>query len=199
MECWFTTSHGDTVHNNPETNNYVPGEPPLHTSSRMINYRKECLKKGFARVGWPNTGDLRQDHRGEGRLAPEGYSFSSITGTQQNCLENFSKILAGDFIIIPADEEVGNVHLGIVLTTDKLLIPPYLEPRPNAYFYHHNISAGDYYECAHRVNVKWAMDVEGDFQRFQISKFGGVWRQPFSHVIQQKDHLFQLARQSKLF
>ena len=74
MECYFTTSHGETLHNNPNTKDYVPGELPLN-SSQQLTYRQTCLSQGFSRIGWPNTGDLREDHFGENRLAPEGYSL----------------------------------------------------------------------------------------------------------------------------
>ena len=199
MDCYFTTSHGDTLHNNPGTKDYVAGEPPINSSSRMINYRIECLVKGFARVGWPNTGDLRPDHFGESRLAPEGYSFSSLSKSQRNCLENFSKILAGDLIIIPADEETGVVHLGIVLTKDHQFILPYIDPRPSAYFYFYDIPNGDYYECAHRVNVKWAKGENNEFMTFHVKGLSGIWRNPFSRVLQQKETIIQFARKVKLF
>ena len=59
MNIWFVRSNGNTGHNNPADDNYVPGEPPIFPN-REFNYRLKCLDQGFARYGHPNTGDLRE-------------------------------------------------------------------------------------------------------------------------------------------
>jgi hypothetical protein len=51
MECWFTTSDGNTLHNNPKAPNFVPGEPPKNPNISKIDYRIECIQKGIARYG----------------------------------------------------------------------------------------------------------------------------------------------------
>ncbi len=199
MNCWFTTSDGNTLHNNPNTENYVAGEPPMNPNISRIDYRKECIQKGIARVGWPNTGDLRSDRFGESRLAPRGYSFKSITDEQQRYLREFSSILAGDLIVIPANEEASDVHVGLVITPTKKIEMPYMEPRSSAYYYFHDIPNGDYYELAHRVNVIWAKDEFGDPAVVHVSGIRGIWRKPFGRVVQEHDTIMQFARKFKLF
>jgi hypothetical protein len=58
MSSWFIRCNGETAHNQPGTERYVPDEPPRFPN-REFNYLSECLRKGFARVGWPGAGDLR--------------------------------------------------------------------------------------------------------------------------------------------
>ena len=130
VDFWFTTSHGNTCHNQPGTPNYVEGEPPLYPLVE-INSREKCLTEGFARIGYPNTGDLNE--LGRGRLAPNGYSFYNVetisqSPLTQSQLTNFASIKAGDFICIPADEEQYQVHFGMVLKIDKGIILQYINP-----------------------------------------------------------------------
>jgi hypothetical protein len=198
MYCWFTTSDGYTKHNNPNTLDYVPGEPPKDPNYSRIDYRLECVSKGIARVGWPNTGDLRAGRFGEGRLAPSGYSFESITVEQRRYLSEFSSILAGDLIVIPANEDAGDIHVGLVLTPDNKIESPYLNPRTAAYYYYHNIAEGDYCELAHRVNVIWAKNEDGETAVIHLSGIRGVWRKPFSKVVQQEENIIKFAHKYKL-
>jgi hypothetical protein len=183
MDYWFTTSHGETEHVDPSTPDYVPGEPHLFPKPN-INYREKCLLDGFARVGWPNAGDLKNNY--VGRLAPGGYSFQSLEKYKQGYLRNFAAIKAGDYIIIPADSDshvsTGVVHFGFVLSQDKKICPPYINPRPDAYYFYHDIANGDYYECAHRVNVKWARNENSEFAEYHIKNMGGIWRKAFSKI-----------------
>ncbi len=121
MNFWFTKSHGNTCHNQPGSLNYVEGEPPKYPLVE-INYREKCLNDGFARIGYPNTGDLNE--LGRGRLAPNGYSFSDVetiskSPLTQTQLTKFATIKAGDFILIPADEGLYQVHFGMVLKTTQ--------------------------------------------------------------------------------
>lgn len=200
MNCWFTTSDGFTKHNNPNSPDYVPGEPPKDPNNSRIDYREECIAKGIARVGWPNTGDLRKDRLGEGRLAVNGYSFSEgISDEIRRYLTQFSSILAGDFIIIPANQEAEDVHIGMVITPDKKVEKPNINPRTPAYYYFHDIPNGDLYELSHRVNVIWAKDEIGEPVIAHLTGIRGVWRKPFSRVIQEQEKIVQLARKYKLY
>jgi len=201
MDFWFTTSHGETCHNKPVTPNYVDGEPPTYPLV-AINYREKCLNDGFARIGYPNTGDLKE--LGHGRLAPNGYSFDDVetisqSHLTQNQLTKFANIKAGDFILIPADEEQYQVHFGMVLKIDKGIISPYIDPRPNAYYYYNDIAKGDYYECAHRVNALWAKDENGDFGIFNVPEIGGVFRMAFGQLHKAKERLYHIARKAGFF
>jgi hypothetical protein len=199
MTYWFTTSHGNTCHNEPGTPNYVEGEPPKFPLT-IINYRGQCLEDGFARIGYPNTGDLNE--LGRARLAPNGYSFYDIASISkspltQNQLKKFSSILAGDYILIPADEGEFEIHFGLVLTIRRDVIPPYINPRPKAYYYYHDISNGAYYECAHRINVKWCMEENRDFREFYVPEIGGLWRQAFGQLSKTPESLRAVVSKSE--
>ena len=193
MNIWFTRSGSEyTPLNNPNSLDYVPGEPPIFPKTNY-NYRQKCLSDGFARIGWPNTGDLTQ--KNPVRLAPNGYDFNSIEKNHQLDLKQFSSIRAGDFILIPADEDRGDVHLGIVLTKEKRKVLPYIEPRPLAYFYYYDIENGDYYECAHRVNVLWAKDGD-EFAIIHSNEVAQpyIWNGAFSPV-KNEERIFPLAQE----
>jgi len=194
---WFVRSNGDTVHNDPSTPDYVPDEPPEFPKVEC-NYRLKCLKQGFARIGWPNTGDLTLET--PVRLAPNGYSIHNLESRYLGYLYSFSGILAGDLILIPADQDRGDVHLGIALTVKGEKIPPYINPRPKAYYYYHNISKGDWYECAHRVNVLWACTNQDDYSIFHVKAVEDIiWIYAFSQVIDTNGAIYQMAQKAKLF
>ena len=197
MNIWFIRSNGDTSHNNPNTDAYVAGEPPIFPK-KEFNYREKCLDQGFARYGHPNTGDLKLEN--PTRLAPLSYSFQDLEKRYQTYLRKFSSIKAGDLILIPADQDRGDVHLGIALTVDKKAVAPYIDPRPNAYYYYHDISKGDWYECAHRINVMWA---KSDPEVFSIFPFlanqDHVWILAFSAVTGEDGTIYQEAKKAKLF
>lgn len=196
MKIWFIRTGGDTPLNNPYSPDYVPGEPPEYPKT-YYNYREKCLEEGFARIGWPNTGDLREIN--PKRLAPNGYNFQSIEPIHQKFLLKFKSIKAGDLILIPSIEATYSVYLGIALTVDKHKVPPYMNPRPDAYYYYYNLDLGDWYECAHRVNVQWAKDSTGEFTIFQINELESInWRLAFSEV-KNENNIYQLAQQAKLF
>jgi len=117
----------------------------------------------------------------------------------QNYLREFVTIKAGDFILIPADDGQSVVHLGIVLDINKKKILPYIEPRPDAYYFYFNIENHDWYECAHRVNVQWAINEFGEFatQNIKSLKFN-IWRKAFSKL-SNHDDIFNLAKKYNLY
>jgi hypothetical protein len=196
-KIWFVRSNGATAHNNPETVDYVPSEPPKFPLIEF-NYRQKCLDQGFARYGWPNTGDLTLLI--PIRLAPLSYSFNELEARYKSYLTKFSSIKAGDLILIPADQDRGDVHLGIALTVHRKKVPPYVEPRPNAYYYYHDISKGDWYECAHRVNVLWAQTENEGFSIFRIKATEGiVWNLAFSPLKDEDGIIYHFAQKAKLF
>ncbi|MBN1452925.1 MAG: hypothetical protein JW963_18040, partial [Anaerolineales bacterium] len=166
MKVWFVRSNGHTAHNNPATSDYVPGEPPVFPRTDF-NYRQKCLSDGFARSGWPNTGDLRQP--GVNRLAVNGYTLASIEDRCRRYLHNFLSILTGDLILIPADVYRYDVHLGIVVHRDpvtrKIVNRGFGK---DAYYYYHDIPNGEWYECAHRVDVLWDQASDGSFRVHHI-------------------------------
>ncbi len=193
MNFWFTTSHGDTVHNQPNTTNYVSGEPPEYPEVK-INYRYKCLKEGFARFGYPNVGDLRNGFNG--RLAPEGYDYHNVdvigSKKTKGQLEKFASIQAGDLILIPS-EMAYQFHLGVVLTKEREKIHSDALNRPYAYHYFHDISNGDFYECSHRVNVEWAREEDGRFASLEMEGTKGLRRMAFCRVVQAANKMKETA------
>lgn len=198
MNIWFVRSNGETAHNNPYDSGYVLNEPP-EFPLKEFNYYQKCLNDGFARYGWPNTGDCRDEN--PKRLAPLSYSFNDLETRYKTYLTKFCSIKAGDLILIPADgQNRGDVHIGIALTIDRRKVPPYIEPRPNAYYYFHDIPNGDWYECAHRVNVLWARTEDGEFSIFHIDATEKVvWILAFSQVKDPKGAIYHLAQKAGLF
>lgn len=198
MNVWFVRSNGETAHNNPHDLGYVSNEPPIYPL-KEFNYTQKCLEDGFARYGWPNTGDLRVND--PKRLAPLSYSFNDLETRYKTYLTKFCSIKAGDLILIPADaQNRGDIHLGIALTTDRKKILPYIEPRPNAYYYYHDIANGDWYECAHRVNVSWAQSEDREYSIFHVNATEDiVWILAFSQVNDEGGEIYQMAHKAGLF
>jgi len=172
LNVWFIRSNGETLHNNPGTKLFVPGEPPRFPN-RKFNYRLECLEGGFARVGWPAAGDLRiPGWRTRGRDA-YGMEFTS---RYIGYLEGFLAIRAGDIVLIPADRSKYDVHVGVVGTSideGRFSCP---------YFYRYEATRGDVFENAHRMPVSWARKSSGEWTSVNVSGLGGLWLQGFARL-----------------
>lgn len=194
MNVWFVRANGETVHNGSSIPNYVPGEPPEYPETKH-NYRAKCLSEGFARIGWPNTGDLHQP--GLNRLAVEGYTFASLESRYQDYLTQFASIRTGDLILLPADAAQYEVHIGVVVLRDRITRQiTSRTPGQKAYYYYHDIPNRQWYECAHRVDVAWAADSAGSFSVRPIE--GIAWRLAFSPVVKVKDKAITIAREAYL-
>lgn len=172
MDVYFVRTNGNTVHAGARAEEIVPGEPPGH-----FDYRDKCLREGFARIGWPNTGDLR--HSLTGRLARHGYSLHSISPRHRRYLEEWSEIRVGDLILIPAGAGKYAVHLGVVTKRDRESRAE-LPARTGdlAYYYFHDVPAGEFYECAHRVDVRWDC-AAGTAVVHHFPEIGGAWLSAF--------------------
>jgi len=83
-------------------------------------------------------------------------------------------------------------------TIDKK-IASNINPRPPAYFYYYDILKGDYYECAHRVNVQWAKGEDEEFGIFDVPEIGGIWRQAFGQLQMATERLHTIARKVGFF
>ncbi|MCC6740105.1 MAG: hypothetical protein IT452_13745 [Planctomycetia bacterium] len=197
VKVWFTRSNGETAHNEPGTPNYVQGEPPTFPE-RSFDYRKKCLEEGFARVGWPNAGDLRRP--GEGRLAPEGYTIDTMRRTHaKRYLQAFAEIQVGDVVVIPAGAARYRVHVGVVVRRSgegrKSIA---LSPGGAAYYFHHDVAHGEPYECAHRVDVQWAHDPASGWSVFTFQQLGGLWPKAFGSVLAARGAILTAANQAGL-
>ncbi len=186
MNVWFVRSNGETGHNQPGTKRFIRGEPPNYPE-RNFNYRQECLAGGFARVGLPAAGDLRElEWRTK---ACEAYGLDSSSHQLTN-LERFAAIRVGDLVAMPAAREKHDVHFGVV-------VPNQVNPTASAgsapYYYHYNIAAGDWFENAHRVPVQWHRDSSGDWAVLSVPELGGIWRKSFGRIERARDALIEAA------
>src|ERR1700752_1832605 len=111
MQVWFVRSNGETAHNEPGTALYVNGEPP-EFPERAFNYRDECLCKGFVRVGWPASGDLR--HADWRSRALDAYG-NVMKGHHLQFLDKFGHITSGDLVLLPTYQKRYQVYLGVVV------------------------------------------------------------------------------------
>jgi hypothetical protein len=63
---------------------------------------------------------------------------------------------------------------------------------------HFDIAAGDSFENAHRVDVRWTRADAGMFSKFQIPDIGGTWIRGFGEVHLGSDVVAQLAPTANL-
>lgn len=175
MDIWFVRSNGETAHNQPGTTLYVQGEPPNYPE-RRYNYRETCLEGGFARIGWPAAGDLRQ--LGWRTRAREAYG-PGLSSQHMGYLECFAGIRVGDVVLIPADEGKYMVHVGRVEANAS---QPLGRAGWGPYFYQFDISNGDWFEVAHRVPVAWYRDRQGRYLSIEVPRLGGNWLKALGRV-----------------
>lgn len=187
MDIWFIRSNGETSHNNPQTKLYMPGEPPQYPE-RHFNHRNACLGGGFARVGWPASGDLRELRWRSRARDAYGPSLSSL---HLSYLEQFAGIRVGDIVLIPADRERYEVHIGLV---GRRATQPADAPRWGAYFYHYDVSEGDWYENAHRVSVQWHISPPGTPRVVTVAGLGGLWLKAFGRVESAKADVLDIMK-----
>ena len=175
---YFVRPNGGTSHNDPsQPQCYVPGEPPTKPGGK-VNYFEFCLKHGIARIGWPDTGDLRHaDKRG---ALSQCYDIQTIKPLHRGYLEQFQKIAVGSVILLPDRDHPGILCLGDVT---------------EGYYYFHEVP-DEPYECAHRVKVRWDRNSDG-VVKYQAKKLGidaprGFWRRAFHQInLTQKPELIE--------
>ncbi len=190
MRVWFIRCNGETAHNQPHTAQFVSGEPPLFPD-RKFNYRNECLEKGFARVGWPATGDLRDVMWRDRAISVYG---DLMKPNHVRLLERFFVINVGDLVVLPSPKKQYEVHIGVVLSPWR----PQSGRSGSAYYYYVDIEAGDWYDMAHRVDVQWAKRENGRTSLFDVPEIGGIWRRAFGEVKAGRERTERLARDSGL-
>lgn len=166
-DLYFVRANGDTSHNEPGTPAFVPGEPPTSPDA-YFNYAGYSLTHGFARIGWPDTGDLRSVPAKE-RARALGYTFASLPQHVRKYLDAFRDIPVGGVVLIPDPDAAapGTLYVGTVT-------------RPYHYVPDHP------YECAHRVGVAWDRDPAGwatySADELGIGIRGGWWLWAFHRL-----------------
>lgn len=186
MRIWFIRCNGETAHNEPSTTRYVPGEPPTFPR-REFNYRDECLCKGFARVGWPRAGDLRE---ASWRANVSRVYGDLIKQHHVGFLEQFLDIEVGDLVLLPTYGNRYEVHIGEVIQRRGAKASAHNQ---EAYYYFFDIAAGDWFDNAHRVDVRWVRPEAGMFSKFMVPEIGGTWIRGFGQVKGGSERLVQLA------
>ena len=186
MNAWFCRANGETSHNEPGSKHFVRGEPPSFPR-REFNYRTQCLEGGFARVGWPAAGDLRSDNWRE--VAVRAYGDVMPARWVRN-LERFAAIRVGDIVAMPADRDPYDVHFGVVVPGPH---NPSAAVGSSPYYYHYDIEAGDWFENAHRVPVRWHRSAVGGWAVEHVRSLGGLWLSGFGCISAARADLVTLA------
>ena len=191
MAVWFARSNGDTLHNEPDSPRFVAGEEPVFPN-RAFDYRAECLRDGFIRVGWPAAGDLSRPEWRERAATVYGSYWGSH---YQSYLEEFLTIRTGDVALMPARSERCVVHIEAVVlrdaTTGRILT---VRPGLPAYIYRFDAATGARFENAHRVSVLWDADAEGAYGVHTVQGLGGPWRRSFAKIGAAEEAIVKLAR-----
>lgn len=138
MAVFFIRSNGISRHANPKKPDcFVPNATPNGEAKFEIS--AYCIEQGIARIGWPDTGDLRFVPEKKGALA-RCYTFDELKPIHRKYLLSFRGIAPGDLVLTPSGTAKHHAYLGRVV-----------------HGYHYD-PAGGYYEAAHRVSVIWLMD-----------------------------------------
>ena len=96
-----------------------------------------------------------------------------------------------DIVLLPTYRKSFEVQIGIVkqprfeTVTGKYGL---------AYYYYYDITKRDWYENAHRVDVSWLQDLNGDYRSFDIPEIGGTWRLSFGQVKKGRQRIIQLVK-----
>lgn len=175
--CYFVRANGGTSHADPRNARcFVAGEP-APPPGKQLNHLPYCIQNRIARIGWPDTGDLRAETEKAGALA-RCYSLSTLEDRHRRYLEQFRCIRVGDLILVPDVTSRGAVCIATVT---------------RGYWYFHDVPTHPY-ENAHRVSVRWDEDSRGviryDAESLGLSIRGGCWLWAF--------HAFDEARNGRL-
>jgi hypothetical protein len=159
QDYFFVRVNGDTAHNNPgKAQCYVRNEPPTWPET-FFNYVELCLNRGFVRIGWPASGDLRRLQQ-----IPDRTPCYSLEPHIRSYLDQFRSIRPGSVVLMPEKDRPGVLYIGETTST-----------------YHYSTDVP--YECAHRLNVKWdrrdGQFAEYDARALRIPIRGGFWTRAF--------------------
>jgi hypothetical protein len=111
-------------------------------------------------------------------------------------LEQFVPISIGDLVLLPAYQKRYQAYLGIVIAPRRQ--SGGAATNACAYYYHFDIASGDWFDNAHRVDVKWAKPSAGLFQVFHVPEVGGTWIRGFGEVKAGTKRILSLAQRAGL-
>lgn len=170
---YFIRANGSTAHaDRSKPQCFVKGEP-APPSKGYFNHIPYCVREGIARIGWPDTGDLRAAPK-TGALA-NCYSLATLKKHVQRYLLHFRDIAVGSVVLVPDKDRPGELIMGDVT---------------GGYTYFHCLPE-HVYENAHRVAVQWDRR-EGEVLGYTaneigLSILGGFWTRAF-HRIDRTQH-----------
>ena len=110
-------------------------------------------------------------------------------------LEQFAGILPGDLVALPGYRQRYEVHLGVVVSPRR---QQFARGENGAYYYHFDVPAGEWFENAHRVDVKWAVAADGTPALFDLPDIGGSWLHAFGNITARSSRIEQLAAEAGL-
>lgn len=172
--------NGKTSHNDPTCADcFVPGEPPTYPKT-AVNYFRKCLDENFVRIGWPDVGDL--DTRDKHGALVNCYDWQRLRQHVRDYLDAFFHIPVGSAVLMPNKDRPGDLCIG---TT------------PSRYYFSHNVP-NDPYECAHRIDVNWDTDKQGNPVMYQAGQLGidihnrALWGRAFRHI--EDEHIINKIR-----
>ncbi len=140
MDVHFVRANGPTLHDRKDRPECFVEGPSLAVG-RVMNALPFCLANDIARIGWPDTGDLRRPAAERADARANCYTFDGLPQKTQQQLRAFAAIRVGDWVMVPDIETSGLLYAGQVTQPYSYVPGP---PDP--------------YEAAHRVSVRWFMD-----------------------------------------
>ena len=193
MKVWFVRANGSSLHGQRGHPLYMPEEK----LGSVFDLTSTCLRNGFARIGWPATGDLNDDNWLKRGI--EAYGSEVLNKIHQRYLSQFRRIETADVITMPGFRGK-HVYVGRVvkrLPEDRDQVS--YERRVRAYYWHHDPTNEDWFEAAHRVDVLWAIDRQGKFLQFPVSGISGLWQKAFGEVVKGAGDAKKCAREAGLY
>jgi hypothetical protein len=168
---YFIRANGETIHSDSSRPDcFVEGEPTATHGNPHYNAVPYCLENNIARIGWPDTGDLRHVPAKVGALKA-CYDFQLLKPHYQEYLLGFRDIAIGSGVLMPDRDRPGVLYSGNVIS---------------GYDYFYQLPEHPY-ECAHRIGASWdhqdLAPVEYDAVRdFGLGIRGGFWTRAFHRI-----------------
>ena len=171
-DVYLVRANGKTVHNDPlRAGCYVKGSV-VDASGEDFDFSDFCARAGFARIGWPDVGDLGQPPQRRVGARADCYDLNSLRRDEPGVADDllsFAAVAVGSAIVMPHKASASLAYVGRVTAP-----------------YHYRPGPPEPYECAHRLGVAWLSRGESA-QRFAASRLGlstrgGFWRWRFAKL-----------------
>ena len=172
MDVYLVRANGKTVHNDPSRAGCYVERSVSDAGGDEFDFSDYCARAGFARIGWPDVGDLGQPPQRRAGARADCYDLDSLRRDEPGVADDllaFAAIAVGSAIVMPQKASASLAYVGRVTEPYRYLPGP---PEP--------------YECAHRVGVAWLSQGKAA-RRFAASRLGlstrgGFWRWRFARL-----------------